>query len=434
MPYSSQTQLNSDGEATLVNLSRGNYKTLGLAALGGGLEVYDFVIFVFFSLTISKLFFPPETPQWLSLLQSFGFFAAGYLVRPLGGMVMAHYADTVGRKSVFSLSILMMSLPCLAIGLMPTYGEIGYTAPLLLLVFRIVQGAAVGGEVPSAWVFVSEHTPPHRRGAALGILQAGLTVGYLIGALVASAVAKIFSPQEVLDYAWRLPFILGGLFGVVGIWLRRSLDETPIFMALEGRTRSRQVMPLRTILSQYRGAILPAVITTAVLTTAVIVVVVITPVLMQQAFKIGAGDAFALTGLAILFLNIGCVLAGWMVDRIGSWRTFLIFSFLLPVGAAVLYIALIYDYGLVPLAIAYSIAGLCCGVVGAAPSIMVELFPADIRVSGISLTYNVTYAIWASAMPLMLIALTPWSEWSCVALALIVGIAGVATALFYMRR
>src|SRR5689334_18397306 len=124
--------------------SRSDYKTLGLAALGGALEIYDFIIFVFFALTLSQLFFPPEMPEWLRLLQSFGIFVTGYLARPLGGILMAHFADRLGRKKVFSLSILMMALPCLLIGIMPTYAQIGYFAPLLLLALRILQGAAVG--------------------------------------------------------------------------------------------------------------------------------------------------------------------------------------------------------------------------------------------------------------------------------------------------
>ena len=130
--------------------SRSDYKTLGLAALGGALEIYDFIIFVFFALTLSQLFFPPEMPEWLRLLQSFGIFVTGYLARPLGGILMAHFADRLGRKKVFSLSILMMALPCLLIGIMPTYAQIGYLAPLLLLALRILQGAAVGGEVVAA--------------------------------------------------------------------------------------------------------------------------------------------------------------------------------------------------------------------------------------------------------------------------------------------
>lgn len=304
-----------------ARFSRGDHKTLGLAALGGALEIYDFIIFVFFALTLSQLFFPPEMPEWLRLLQSFGIFVTGYLARPLGGILMAHFADHLGRKKVFSLSILMMALPCLLIGLMPTYADIGYAAPLILLGLRILQGAAVGGEVPSAWTFVAEHAPVGRRGYALGFLQAGLTFGYLLGALVATALAQLFTAQEILDYAWRYPFLLGGVFGVIGVWLRRWLSETPVFLALARQRNDRPVeFPLRAVLREHRRALIPAALLTCVLTSAVVVLVVITPTVMQQRFGMGAGHTFALSSLGIVFLNIGCVLAGLLVDRVGAWR------------------------------------------------------------------------------------------------------------------
>ncbi|MCG6577376.1 MFS transporter [Pseudomonas sp. AF32] len=412
--------------------SRSDYKTLGLAALGGALEIYDFIIFVFFALTLSQLFFPPEMPDWLRLLQSFGIFATGYLARPLGGILMAHFADRLGRKRVFSLSILMMALPCLLIGVMPTYAQIGYFAPLLLLALRILQGAAVGGEVPSAWVFVAEHAPTQHRGYALGFLQAGLTFGYLLGALTATVLARLFTPTEILDYAWRLPFLLGGVFGVIGVWLRRWLSETPIFMALQANRDGAAELPLRTVLRDHRHALLPAAILTCVLTSAVVVFVVITPTVMQKSFGMTPGHTFALSSLGIVFLNIGCVLAGLIVDRFGAWRTVMLYSLLLPVGIALLYASLIG--GGAWLGLAYAVAGLGCGVVGAVPSVMVNLFPAKIRVSGISFTYNIAYALWASMTPLLLIALVPWSPWVCVGYCVVMGAVGVGAAMYFPVR
>ncbi|MBT9573740.1 MFS transporter [Pseudomonas umsongensis] len=412
--------------------SRSDYKTLGLAALGGALEIYDFIIFVFFALTLSQLFFPPEMPEWLRLLQSFGIFVTGYLARPLGGILMAHFADSLGRKKVFSLSILMMALPCLLIGIMPTYAQIGYFAPLLLLALRVLQGAAVGGEVPSAWVFVAEHAPVGHRGYALGFLQAGLTFGYLLGALTATFLAQTFTPAEILDHAWRYPFLLGGVFGVIGVWLRRWLSETPVFMAMQARREAAIELPLRAVLREHRLALLPAMILTCVLTSAVVVFVVITPTMMQKTFGMTASHTFALSALGIVFLNIGCVLAGLLVDRIGAWRTVMLYSLLLPLGIGVLYTCLISGGNWVGLA--YAVAGLSCGVVGAVPSVMVSLFPARIRVSGISFTYNIAYAAWASITPLLLIGLMPWSPWICVIFCAVMGAVGVGSAAYFGSR
>ena len=188
---------------TVSRLDRRDRRTLFLAALGGALEFYDFIIFVFFT--------------------AFGIFAAGYLARPLGGIIMAHYGDRFGRKRMFMLSVLMMAVPTLLIGLLPTYSSIGMLAPVLLLFLRILQGAAVGGEVPGAWVFVAEHVPPSRVGFACGTLTAGLTFGILLGSLLAGAITSYYSSAEVLDWAWRLPFLIGGVFGLLAVWLRRYL-------------------------------------------------------------------------------------------------------------------------------------------------------------------------------------------------------------------
>lgn len=214
-------------------LTRSDYKTLSLSALGGALEFYDFIIFVFFAAVVGKLFFPAEMPEWLRQLQTFGIFAAGYLARPLGGIVMAHFGDLLGRKRMFTLSIFLMAVPTLVMGLLPTYEQIGIWAPLLLLMMRVVQGAAIGGEVPGAWVFVSEHVPARHVGYACGTLTSGLTAGILLGSLMATLINTVFSAAEVLDWAWRLPFLVGGVFGLLAMYLRRWLHETPVFAEMQ---------------------------------------------------------------------------------------------------------------------------------------------------------------------------------------------------------
>ena len=185
-------------------LNRQDLRTLTLAALGGALEFYDFIIYVFFAVVIGELFFPTQMPEWLRQLQTFGIFAAGYLARPLGDIIMAHFGDRIGRKRMFTLSIFLMAVPTLLIGLLPTYQVIGMAAPLLLLLLRILQGAAIGGEVPGAWVFVAEHVPARRVGLACGTLTAGLTAGILLGSLMASAINRELTPAQVSDWGWRL--------------------------------------------------------------------------------------------------------------------------------------------------------------------------------------------------------------------------------------
>nr|WP_315392790.1 MFS transporter [uncultured Duganella sp.] len=384
---------------TQRQLTRQDYKTLSLAALGGALEFYDFIIFVFFATSIGALFFPPTMPDWLRLFQTFGIFAAGYVVRPLGGMVMAHFGDLLGRKRMFTLSILLMAVPTLLIGLLPTYASIGLAAPLLLLLLRLFQGAAVGGEVPGAWVFVSEHVPARHIGYACGTLTAGLTFGILLGSLVATGVNSYFTPQEVLDHGWRLPFLLGGVFGLGAMYLRRWLHETPVFLELQQRKALAAEMPLKAVLREHRRAVALSMLLTWMLSAAIVVVILMTPALLQKVYGYDARTALPANALATLCLALGCVLYGVLADRVGARRMLIIGSVLLAACTWVFYTTLkTRPELLLPL---YGLLGLSVGVVGVVPSAMVRAFPPAVRFSGLSFSYNVAYAIFGGLTPVM---------------------------------
>ncbi|WP_375773160.1 MFS transporter [Archangium gephyra] len=373
-------------------------KTLGLAALGGALEFYDFIIFVFFTTVIGQLFFPPDTPDWLRQLQSFGLFAAGYLARPLGGIVMAHFGDRSGRKRMFALSVFMMAVPTLLIGSLPTYATAGYAAPLALLALRMMQGAAVGGEVPGAWVFVSEHVPEHRVGFACGTLTSGLTFGILIGSLVATAVNKLYTPEQVQAFAWRLPFLVGGVFGFFAVFLRRWLAETPVFEEMRQRKALVQELPLKAVLRGHGVSVAVSMLLTWVLTAGIVVVILMTPTLVQKLYGIPPARALEANSVATLSLTVGCVVYGLLADRFGAGWILGIGSLALPVTTYMLYRGVgAAPEHLVPL---YALAGFCVGVVGVVPTIMVRSFPAAVRFSGLSFSYNVAYAIFGGLTPL----------------------------------
>ncbi|SNB51504.1 Predicted arabinose efflux permease, MFS family [Arboricoccus pini] len=380
-------------------LNRDDYRTLVLSALGGALEFYDFVIFVFFVTVLGQLFFPPDIPDWLQQLQAFGIFAAGYLARPLGGIVLAHYGDMLGRKKMFTLSILMMALSTLGIALLPTYRSIGIAAPILLLSLRILQGAAIGGEVPGAWTFVAEHVPASRTGLACGILTSGLTAGILLGSLVAVLINKSFTAIEILEFGWRLPFFLGGGFGLVAVYLRRWLAETPIFQELKAKKALAAELPLLVVLKGHLAGVLVSVALTWLLSAAIVVVILMTPTLLQTLYTIDATTAFIANSFATLCLSVGCVLAGRLVDRIGGGRFFVLGGLVLGAASYLFYTwlpvhpeMLFWLYGLV---------GLCVGVVGGVPYVMINSFPPAIRFTGISFSYNLAYAIFGGLTPLL---------------------------------
>jgi MFS family permease len=375
-------------------LTRNDYKTLSLSALGGALEFYDFIIFVFFATVVGKLFFPADMPEWLRLMQTFGIFAAGYLARPLGGIVMAHFGDLLGRKKMFTLSIFMMAVPTLIMGLLPTYAQIGMWAPILLLVMRVIQGAAIGGEVPGAWVFVSEHVPQKHMGYACGTLTSGLTAGILLGSLVATAINSIYTPvQKSSDYAWRIPFLLGGVFGLFSVYLRRWLHETPVFAELQQRKALAEEVPLRAVLRDHRGAIAISMLLTWLLSAGIVVVILMTPTVLQTVYHFtrDAITAIEQSGDRVPQHRLRGI-SGALADRFGAGRVFVFGCLGLLISSWTFYHSLAdHPNWLFPL---YALTGLLVGTIGAVPYVMVKAFPPVVRFSGLSFSYNVAYAIF----------------------------------------
>lgn len=379
-------------------LNNQDFRTLGLSALGGALEFYDFIIFVFFATVIGHLFFPPDMPDWLVMIQTFGIFAAGYLVRPLGGVILAHYGDRYGRKRVFAFSILLMALSTLGMALMPTYATIGVAAPILLVVLRMLQGAAIGGEVPGAWTFVAEHVPFRHVGLACGFLTSGLSFGILLGSLIATAINSIFSPEDVAGYAWRIPFLLGGVFGLFAVYLRRWLEETPIFNEMKASKSLSDKLPLGLVLKNHMRGVIVSVLLTWVLSAAIVVTTLMTATFLQKLYGYTALQSLAGTSFGTLFLIVGVIAAGALIDRVGSGIFFMCGSVFFGVATFTF-----YSYAGVSLTtmfVLYGVMGLAVGMVGAVPYVMVRAFPASVRFSGLSFAYNVSYAIFGGLTPI----------------------------------
>nr|WP_208293506.1 MFS transporter [Zophobihabitans entericus] len=385
-------------------LNMQDYKTLSLAALGGALEFYDFIIYVFFSLTIGHLFFPHNMPDWLTQVQTFGIFAAGYLARPFGGIIMAHFGDLFGRKRMFTFSILMMSVPTLLIGCLPTYDSIGIAAPLLLLLMRVCQGAAVGGEIPGAWTFVAEHVPTKRVGFACGTLTAGLVVGILIGSIVSTLIHKYVSDENMLIWGWRLPFLLGGVFGICSMYLRRWLKETPIFAEMQQRKNLDKNVPVVTVLKEHKHSVVISMLLTWVLSAGIMVVILLAPTYLQKVFSVDPVVALQANSLAIIGVALGCMLFGTLADKFGFAKVLIVGCAYCIVAVGVFYFSLFnhMDY----LFITYPLAGFGVGVIGCFAFFMVRGFPPTVRFSGLSFSFNMAYAIAGGLTPLMMSLLT----------------------------
>ncbi|GBD55797.1 MFS transporter [Gluconobacter wancherniae] len=392
-------------EVSRASLSLSQLRILALASLGGALEFYDFVIFAFLAKLIAAHFFPASQAEWLRQAEAFGLFGAGYLARPLGGIVMAHFGDTSGRKKIFTLSVLLMAVPTLMMGLLPSYQTLGVSAPLILLLLRIMQGAAIGGEAPGGWVFVSEHAPRGRIGLATGLLTGGLTGGIFLGSVVILTMHSIMKPDDVAAWGWRIPFILGGIFGFAAMFLRRWLDETPIFREMQEKAKTASTLPAKILIRDHRRSILCSMMMTWTLTAAIVVLILMMPPMMQTLHNISSSETMLASLAATLCLTLSVVAASALTDTVSLKTLSAICGVGLAIGAMGLYsVSPLFPHTLVFWA---AFSGLCCGFVGLVPIGMLRAFPAMVRFSGVSLSYNISYAVFGGLTPAIISTLTP---------------------------
>ena len=315
------------GSAQGSGLTREQVKNLTLASLGSLLEFYEFMVFGFLTAVIARQFFPPSMPDPVKTFQAFAIFTLGFLLRPLSGAVLGHLGDRLGRKKLFLFTVFAMAVPTILIGLLPTYAQIGVAAPVILLVLRMAQGIAIAGEFAGAAVFVSEHVPGDRVGHALGWMMGGSYLGFFAGAAMAALLSNTLDPAALDTWGWRVAFIVGGIFGLVAVYLRRALDETPLFREIMLRKGASKAFPLRDVLRDYVKPTLFVTGCGAYLGIMVLIVYFYMPTFLQVQYGFERTTVFNANAAALLMLAVMCPVWGWIADRIGAALT-------LGIGAA----------------------------------------------------------------------------------------------------
>lgn len=379
-------------------------KNLGLASLGAVLEYFDFVVYVFVAAAISEAFFPAGASTALKQLQTFGIYAIGYLVRPVAGIIIAHFADQIGRKKLFIFTVLLMSVPTFLMGLLPTYSQIGLWAPALLLFLRILQGCAVGGELPGAAVFVSEHAPANKLGFSSGTFNGVVNCGLLLGA-GAAALSKVVAEIDpsLASLAWRLPFILGGIFGLCAAYLRRHLTETPSFQEMKKEQVAKRV-PIAEVVKNYRRQCLFAVALVFVFSTTSGTYFQYLPTYLIGQLHFSSDVVFKANIVGILFFVIGMPLWGALRDRLG-WSRTLALGTVCGTSAALWFFNTLDSLNRNDLSLVYAfiVVGLASGCAHAlVPGLIASLFPTAIRQSGFAFPYTIGTAIFTGLTPLLL--------------------------------
>ena len=374
------------------------------ASIGNAVEWFDFAIYGFLATFIAGQFFPAGD-ETAALLNTFAIFAAAFFMRPLGGFVFGPLGDRIGRQRVLALVILLMSAATLGIGLLPTYGAIGVLAPLLLLVLRCLQGFSAGGEYGGGAVYLAEFATDERRGVTVTFMVWSGVLGFLLGSITVTLLQAVLSTAAMESYGWRIPFLIAGPLGLVGLYIRLRLSDTPQFAELSKSDQTAE-SPLREAVSTAWRSILQVIGLMIVFNIGYYVVFAFLPSYFIKTLQFSATDAFLSITLACLVALVLILPLAMLSDRIGR-RPLLI-------GGAVAFAVLGYplflllNTGSLVAAIAAHcvLAAIESVYVSTAVSAAVELFATRVRFSGFSIGYNVCVAVFGGTTPYIVTWLT----------------------------
>jgi MFS transporter, MHS family, proline/betaine transporter len=405
-PGGNMTSVTDAGAADLRrDETRAGRRAVIAASVGNALEWYDFTVYALFAVYIAKNFFP-GSDQTGELIKAFLAFGLGFVIRPLGAILLGVYADRAGRKAALTMTIMIMALGTLVIAAAPTYAAIGIGAPILLLAGRVLQGFSAGGEIGGAAAFLVEHAPPKQKGKYASWLQASMAISNIIGALVAFAVTSLLTQDQVGDWGWRIPFFLGLLIAPVGVWMRRTLEETPHFreeIERHHQASRAQRPPLTAVFTEFPRELIKGTGMCVLWTVSTYTLVIFMPIYVQRAFGIAGSHAFMAALIGNVFMVITCVLAGSLSDAIGRRRMLVGAAILLAVGAHPL-LWLLQSSPTLPVVICVQscFCIMAALFVGVAPAALSEIFPTRVRSTGMSLTYNAATTVFGGFAPAIL--------------------------------
>ena len=374
-------------------------KVILAASIGNFVEWFDFAAYGFLATILTREFFPSGDPA-VGLLKTFAVFAVAFAFRPLGGIVFGVIGDRIGRKRTLALTILMMAGATTLIGLLPTYAAVGAFAPFLLTVIRCVQGFSAGGEYAGACAYVMEHAPQHKRARYGSFVPVSTFSSFGVAAIVAYALDASLSADAMSTWGWRVPFLAAAPIGLIGLYLRMNLSETPAFRALEGEHNVAHA-PLRDTLRTQAAGILKLGAFISVTALSFYMFTTYFATYLQVAGGLNRATSLLITVIALFFAAALCPLAGLYSDWVGRRKTVL--------TACVILIAMVYP--------SFSLAGsghflpsvigvgmLAIGAVLAnvvtAP-LLSEVFPTRTRYTASATTYNLAYTVFGGTAPLV---------------------------------
>ncbi|WP_459615796.1 MFS transporter [Bordetella sp. 2513F-2] len=374
-------------------------RALVAACIGNFIEYFDFVIYGYFAPVIAQLFFPADDPA-ASLLLTFAVFAISYASRPLGGIVFGHLGDRYGRKTPLAVAIILIAAATTVIGLMPTYASIGIAAPILLTVARLIQGISVGGEYGGATSFISEYAPANRRGFYTGWQTFTIGLALLVGGGVASLITGTLTTEQLHSWGWRLPFLAGVPLGMVGLYLRLKLEETPHFTSVQEHAEVEKA-PLLTGLKQEWKTLLIGMGLISAPSACIYIYYIYSPTYLANVLGFNLADAQRANLYSLIFYCVLLPFFALLSDIVGRKPLMLASSLAI---ALVTYPAF---HLLDPTDFNQTVLGLCLMSLAFAPHsatalcAMSEIMPTKLRYTGLSVSLNIPVTLLGGTAPFL---------------------------------
>ena len=375
-----------------------NTKTVVLAGIIGNIiEWYDFALFGYFAPIISTLFFP-NSNEVVSLLETYGVFAAGFIMRPIGAGVFGYVGDRIGRRTELFLSVILMAIPTFILGTLPIYEQIGIAAPIALIILRLIQGLSVGGEFTGSVTYVAETAPQNRRGFTTSFANFGSILGMLLGLGMVTLMTHLLSESSLQNWGWRLPFLFGGVLGLVGFYIRRNIPVSEVFQEhhLDNQTK---------FLSALKQNIVPIVQATIYASGYGVVFyipLVYLPTYLTKFTNVPLSNALLINTVAIAFLLGVIPLMGWLSDRTLRRKSWLLISMISLALTSYPAFILLNQENMLWVWVAQIILALLIGILlGSSPAMMVELFPSETRLTAYSISFNLGVGIVGGTSPLI---------------------------------
>ncbi|MQT58825.1 MFS transporter [Pseudomonas sp. FSL R10-0399] len=436
---SSTLSLTAEQELELSSERKALRRAATASFLGNFVEWFDYAAYGYLATIIALTFFP-QTDAATGLLATFAVFALSFIVRPIGGLVWGHFGDKYGRRSALAWSILIMTVSTFCIGLLPGYNHIGLWAPALLLLIRLVQGFSASGEYAGASAFLAEYAPQGKRGFYTSIVPASTAAGLLFGAVFVAGLHALMTVENLHDWGWRLPFLLAAPFGLVGRYIRVSLQDSPKFLEMEKRLEAKECAthaPIRELLTVHRRAVVIGIGVTCLNAVAFYLLLSYMPTYLSTEMGMSESDSFIASTVS-LATYIGLIfLMGKLSDRFGR-KTML-------VAASVLFLLLTFPlFGMLgnPSLMVILMIQIAFGAIlamndGTLPCFLAEIFPTRVRFSGFAFSFNIANAVFGGTAPFIatwLIQLTgnkiapAWYLLAAAAVALIAMLASRETA------